>query len=168
MATLEISTQPFQFDAQLRDGERGERILDRRFARWYEIQPVADFLQRAGIDRLWKCRDTGREFWVEYKTDRRAAETGRIFVETVSVTTAGKLGWAYTSKAQLLVTYIPDQKVALVTQMTTIKRLLPEWLREYPQAPARNEGYETIGLLVPIEDFRHQSDAHTIYVGDEL
>jgi len=157
------------FDDSLPEGEKEESKLDCFFAKWYEIKPVGMNKQRDGIDREWKCRKTKREFSVEYKADSKAAETGNVFIETVSVDTTGKPGWAYTSKAQLLVYFIPPDSTAYITPMTTIKTLLPDWIDAYREVSVPNgDGvtvkYNTKGLLVPLGDFKRQCEPKIVRV----
>jgi len=89
----------YTFDAQKARGDAGESFLDQVFATGYEIRPATRAEQRRGIDRIFTRRKTGWRLAVEYKIDYKAAHTGNAFVETVSVDTAGKAGWAYSSAA---------------------------------------------------------------------
>lgn len=130
-------------------GTHYEEELDSIFARWYEIEPVSQADQSAGIDRVFTSPD-GREFTIEYKSDSRAAETGNAFIETLSVSTTGRLGWAYTSRAQVLVYYVPELSIAYLVNMVDVKRSLTGWRGACREASAQNEGYEARGLLVPL------------------
>jgi len=143
----------YDFRTQLATGEEAERRLDAWFAHWYAIEPATMDQQRQGIDRIFTRRDTGRAFKVEYKTDSRASATGNAFVETVSVDTTGKAGWAYTSQADMLLYYVPVSEVIYVIQMTSLRRHLPRWQQQYPARRIPNQGYCTHGLLVPLDEF---------------
>ena len=112
----------YQFDAQHADGLAGEAFLDALFSRWYRIRPASAAQQRRGIDRWF--RTTTRRLAVEYKTDHTAARTGNAFVETVSVDTAHKPGWAYTSQADYLVYYIPPDGLVYVLRFAVLRREL--------------------------------------------
>lgn len=152
-------------DNQLGKGEKGEQCLDRHFSKRYDIDPVDGKQQRQGIDRIWTHKGDGREYTVEYKTDSRTAETGNVFIETMSVDTEEKLGWAYTSKAQLLVYYVPQCETAYtgtayIVEMTKIKKLLPKWSKAYkdrvvsvPNGDENGVNYHTWGILVPLAVF---------------
>lgn len=137
-----------------------EKELDKHFAADWRIRSVPRSLQRHGIDRIWTHRASGREWTVEYKCDGRAVETGNAFIETVSVDTAGKLGWAYTSWAQQLVYYCPGLDFALVVPMNALKTRLVAWRRDYRErGPVKNMGrdgkvYGTFGLAVPLDEMR--------------
>ena len=142
----------YQFKEQLNDGREGERRLDAFFAYWYTIAPATDTQQRAGIDRIFTCLYFGQQFTVEYKTDKTAARTGNAFIETVSVTTTGKRGWAYTSTAEYLVYYVPGREVAYIVPFEVIRAHLLRWLNTYQQRSVPNHGYCTEGVLVPLAE----------------
>lgn len=146
------------FDKSFQTSKVYEAELDKHFGQAYEITDATRNEERSGIDRFFAHRISGVRYSVEYKTDHVTPRTGNVFVETTSVDTAGKLGWAYTSMAQVLIYYIPEHEYALRADMTTIKRQLPAWTT-YPEAPAWNksrsgETYRTLGRLVPLEEFR--------------
>lgn len=84
-----------EFDAQLSRGTSGESILDAFFrARGHYIQAATRGQQQNGIDRVF-LKD-GKVAYVEYKTDYRAHETKKIFIETVSVDSENTKGWVFT------------------------------------------------------------------------
>lgn len=142
----------YNFDEQNLQGAKGEAFLDAFFAeRGHTIQPATRGQQRIGIDRvfLWE----GKMARIEYKTDFLAADTGHVFVETISIDTDGKAGWAYTSQADLLVYFIPGLRRIYVIPLETLREHLPAWVEAYPSRSARNEAYSTHGLLVPIAEF---------------
>ena len=144
------------FRAKLEEGEGYEGLLDIFFGQTFQITRADDW-QRYGIDRFFQ---SGKWNWaVEYKADSRAAQTGNVFIETVSVDTNGDKqgtpGWAKTSQAHLLVYYIPPAGRIFFTQMARIKALVSKWERAYELVPARNDaGYYTWGLKVPISEFK--------------
>lgn len=143
---------PHNWETTLKAGEQGEAILDKYFEQWYWIVSVDSKGQRSGIDRIFTCKATGRVYTVEYKTDMRAAETGRAFIETVSVDNVEKPGWALTSRAQVLVYYVPPLLKAYLLSMFELKQRLPTWQKAYLMGTAKNEGYNTRGLLVPLTE----------------
>lgn len=142
----------YQFQAQKSQGCKGEKQLDRFFRSDFEITEASPNDQRQGIDRWWKCRESGRVYSVEYKTDSTAVKTGNAFIETVSVDSYPyKKGWAYTSEADLLVYYLPEKRIYLIT-FTALRDCLPEWEEMHPTRQIPNVGYKTHGLLVPLAD----------------
>jgi hypothetical protein len=148
----------YTFDAQKAKGDSGESFLDCWFAIDYEVCPATRQEQRRGIDRIFIQRRTGQRFRVEYKTDYKAAETGNAFVETVSVDTAGRAGWAYSSQSDYLIYYIPADGLIYVLALEVLRCELPRWLREYPHRAAQNEGYATHGVLVPLDEFEKHAE----------
>ncbi len=152
------STGGYDFRTQLARGARGEAALDRLFARWYAITPATAAEQRQGIDRHFVA-PPGRQLTIEYKTDWTAARTGKAFVETVSVDTANKPGWAYTSQAEHLVYFIPPDDLVYVLRFTVLREQLARWVRVYPGRAIPNRGYHTHGLLVPLREFETLAEA---------
>lgn len=145
------------FSKQLRIGKKGEGMLDDHFSKWYEIEPATRKQERRGIDRIFTRRSNGRRYAIEYKCDKTAAQTGNAFVETVSVDSAGKPGWALTCSADFIIYYIVGRGPAYVIRPKEIKRRVKRWGRQYPKRaiPNKKNGqrYNTIGLLVPLFEF---------------
>lgn len=146
-------SETYSFDAQLKKGEKYEKELDDYFGEWYYVYPVSFDAQRSGIDRVFKHKTTDVSISVEYKADERTVETGNIFVETVSVDTQNKKGWAYTSCSQMLFYYIPQEKTVLVISMLEIKNQLSGWIKRFKEKSVPNDGYNTKGILVPLQEF---------------
>lgn len=142
----------YKFDKQLSQGECGEQILDEYFNGRFEIQIVDRGGQRCGIDRVFKCRETGKTETVEYKTDSKARYTHNAFIETVSVDTSKTPGWAYTTKADKVFYYIPGDELVYVLDPLVLRRLLPRWQKQYPIRAAKNETYKTFGVCVPLAE----------------
>lgn len=150
----------YDFITQLKRGHEGEAFLDALFGEEFLIVEPRG-AQRSGYDRLFQPRDHSRaSFTVEYKTDQTAARTNNAFVETVSVDSAGKIGWALTSQADYLAYYIPDP-LALVYMVPfgDLRARLERWQSEYPMRSVRNDGYLTKGLLVPLAEFEEIAEA---------
>jgi hypothetical protein len=142
----------YDFQTQLVKGEGAEARLDAHFAGWFEIHPASYTEQRHGIDRWFLERASRTRLSVEYKTDWRAARTGNAFIETVSVDTANKPGWAFTSEADVLLYYCPGNGGEQVywIPMARIRERLTRWQGRYPQRSIPNRDYQTVGLLVPL------------------
>lgn len=143
----------YEFQKQLAEGMSGEEYLDGKFAAWYTITPATRGEQRQGIDRWFIRKSDGERFSVEYKTDRTAGRTGNAFVETVSVDTAHRPGWAYTSKARYLVYYIPEPETTYILPMAHIRFHVDTWRKTYPERRIPNGSYQTVGVLVPLDVF---------------
>lgn len=143
----------YQFDKQLSVGEHGEGRLDAFFAQWFVIRVATRQEQRRGIDRIFTRHADGRVYAIEYKTDHTAGKTGNAFVETVSVDTANKPGWASRSEADLLIYYVPEDRLIYVIDFSHLRAHLPVWKKRYPQRSIPNQGYHTHGILVPLKEF---------------
>lgn len=141
------------FRTDLKRGEAGEQQLDAFFSRHYQILAVDMATQKRGIDRIWTDHTFGRRFTVEYKTDSHTATTGNVFVEYVSNDQRKTPGWAVHSEAQLLVYFIPQTRKVHLLDMLRLKSMLPEWMETMPRRSILNQqGYSTLGLLVPLSD----------------
>lgn len=148
-------SQPFDFATQLAIGEAAERRLDEHFRQFpVEIRPATAEQQRQGIDRVFIDKATGERTLMEYKADGRAAETGNAFVETISVDARGNPGWAETSQADYLAYLVvgPPECIYMIP-MLRLKAQLRRWQQSCRTAQARNDGYQTHGLLVPLAEF---------------
>lgn len=145
----------YQFATQLAQGQSYEQALDERFDELYIIQPATPQQQRQGIDRVYRPRKAPHEvLYVEYKADSTAARTGNAFVETISVDAFDKPGWAVTSQADWLFYLVPGACEALyVIQMAKLRQQLPRWRGTYQERRIPNDGYFTVGLLVPLAEF---------------
>jgi len=143
----------YDFTTQLNQGADGEAKLDAYFAQWYTIRHATRSEQRRGIDRIFVR--PGGMFKVEYKADRKAGETGNAFVETISVDTANKRGWAYTSQADYLLYYVPGPETVYVIRFAKLRLQMAFWVQQHPARKIPNRGYHTHGLLVPLDEFEH-------------
>jgi hypothetical protein len=145
-----MAQKTYGFQAQLKVGELGEETLDKYFAKkGYEIEKVSMKEQRRGIDRILK--KDGKEIKVEYKTDALTARTGNVFVETISSSKSGALGWSMKTHADYVFYYVPSYKQALILKPQYLRNKIPFWVFEYKQRPVRNKGYFSYGIPVPWE-----------------
>lgn len=144
----------YQFATQKTVGIAGEETLDKFFGQWrgLSIRPATDEEQRRGIDRFWTLVASGQQFAVEYKTDHTAGRTGNAFIETVSVDRANKPGWAVASEAYYLIYFIPEPQTIYCLRMEDVRKRLPTWRMIYPERSILNRGYNTIGILVPLDE----------------
>ena len=149
-----MTATTYQFQTQLRQGEGYEAHLDTFFRQWgYQVSAVGMDMQRRGIDRVFHRRTDDQLFTVEYKADSLAGKTGNAFIETVSVDTTGKRGWAYTSQASVLVYLVTEPETIYWIHFAALRKQLPRWEVAYPTRQAQNDGYQTHGLLVPLREF---------------
>ncbi len=144
----------YDFAQQLAIGEAWEDRLDAFFWQRFPVRilKASREEQRKGIDRLFVSKLTGVIDTVEYKADMLAGKTGNAFVETVSVSTTKKPGWAVASQAKYLVYLVTEPETIYFVAMAALRARLPVWKRLYREAAAQNDGYETRGLLVPLDE----------------
>lgn len=143
-----------KFRDQFEQGKRAEAFLDHYFSRWFHIYRVSlDTELRDGYDRIFQRRTDDERLRIEYKADWQAAETGNAFIETISVYEERKPGWAHTSRADMLIYYIPPRGALHMIPLPAIRFMLPSWKLRYREVPAPNEGYKTYGILVPLLQF---------------
>lgn len=143
------------FQAKLHQGEEIEQLLDDYLDAAYVIRKATREEQRQGIDRWLTPMDPdggAQAFSIDYKADWLAARSGHAFIETVSVDTTGKDGWALASRAEFIFYYLPQRRTLYVLSMAEIQASLPHWALIYRTVPAHNEGYLSAGVLVPLSE----------------
>jgi hypothetical protein len=134
--------------------------LDAWFAAAYDLRRATDDEQWRGIDRV-AMDDDGQRVTFDYKCDRRCADTGNLFIETISNVHTGRPGWALTCEATWVVYFvIPDRVLMFLTPH--LRAQLPSWRACCPERAAHNEGYGTLGLCVPFDLGRRTAE----YVAD--
>lgn len=141
------------FGDSLERGAAGEEFIARWLSQWGTVDMVEDMeVQRRGIDMI--LNHDGRPMTLEVKTDYRAAETGNVFLETVSVQTEGgkssKPGWLFTCSADRLVYYVPGLFIGVYIPQDLVDKYHYSWNANYPIGRAYNRGYHSEGLLVPV------------------
>ena len=143
----------YDFNEQLAEGQAYELRLDNHFRRFnIEIRPATMDEQRQGIDRFFTHRTTGKVDTMEYKADSLAGRTGNAFIETISVDTTGKPGWAVASRARYLAYMVTEPETIYLIDMRALRAALPVWQAKYPTRQAQNNGYRTHGVLVPLHE----------------
>lgn len=146
------------FDDSKRVEARWSAVLDDWIRSDYSLTVASIEDEWRGIDR-WATDSDGVKLGIDYKCDTRAAITGNIFVETVSNSQSGRLGWAYTSEADWIFYFVVPRFV-LAFRTASLRRSLSEWVSIYRTARARNDrGYDTIGILVPLIVARSSADS---------
>ena len=165
-------TEIHDFNQSKAAGDEGEQFLDRLFEqRGNKVEPVTKQEQRDDkIDRKITNPNNGKTVIVEYKTDMKAKQTGNVFVETFSNIENGTPGWIGASKAEWLVTLIPDECV-LITRLSKIRECYAtKWVGyNHKSVPNRvgNNIYHTIGFPVPIEKYITESGATKIDIAQK-
>lgn len=140
---------------QWKSGESVAKFLDEYFTSqgWY-IVPTSPQQERKLClgDRVF-MRGL-QSYFVEYKSGIQSFYTGNIFLETVSVDSENKAGWVYTCQATFIfyaallnnkiLVFVPDDLRENVEQ-------LRRQFREVKTGKNQNDGYDTHGLIIPLE-----------------
>lgn len=155
-----------EFYESLKVGVDGENVLDAYFESQYIITEASMVFQKLGVDRFFREREPisgvypqQPVFSVEYKTEHKEENTGKVFVEIISDDEKQTDGWAIKSIAQVLVVYLPHRNLALWGNMFDIKFLLYKWIGKYTVKPSQNKDkadnqiYKSWGICVDYEDF---------------
>jgi hypothetical protein len=149
----------YGFVEQLEMGKSGEAILDEYFGQWYDIRNVTLAVEKSmGVDREFRRKGDDEMWYVEYKTDSRTQDTGNIFVETMSNDTLGRYGWAWTTKADLVMYFaMPD--TIYVFKPNKVRDMITTWRGQFGLRKIPNRGYKSHGIPVPEGEFAQVCEA---------
>lgn len=136
----------YRFQAQRNRGYEGEKMLDKMFAKFFDVRRATASQQRQGIDRVMTGNEHRQVIHVEYKTDYAAASSGNAFIE---VACDGKPGWAHTTQADFIAYFVPG-KHAYIVRPATLRSHLAEWEGRFEKRTVLNAAYTATGLLVPL------------------
>ncbi len=144
---------------------------DNFFGGKYRIEPTTPYFERVLClgDRIFTNKESGEKFFVEYKSFIQTAYTGNIFLETVSVDTQSKPGWVYTCKALFIfgaallnhkiLVFRPEKLRAEIADLKTR-------FREVKTGKGQNNGYNTHGVIVPLDYAENHLTEQVIYIGE--
>lgn len=139
---------------------------------WLSGQSVAEFLDQFFIRRGWQIKPTspyeervlclgdrhyrkdGRHLFIEYKSGLQTAATGNVFLETISVDAQDKPGWVYTCQADYIFYATLLNKMILVMIPATLRQKIEQLkgqFRETKTGKAQNKGYNTHGVVIPLD-----------------
>lgn len=140
---------------QFAQGKSVEAFLDVWFEyRGWEIRQTTPHEERAlclGDRRFTK---DGVTYLVEYKSGLQTFTTGNVFLETVSVDTANKAGWVYTCQADFVFYACLFNHKILVFKPQRLRdciEMLKTKFREVSTSKNQNDGYNTWGVIVPLQ-----------------
>lgn len=143
----------YDWQEQLEKGVEWENRLDTYFKHWYHIRPASIEEQWQGIDRIFRPKEQDeRLIRTEYKSDFLTQHTGNIFCETYSNVDLGRYGWAWSSRADILV-YFTYPKTLYIVKPTEIRDHIMPWQERYGTRDVQNKGYQSRGIPVPREVF---------------
>lgn len=140
---------------QFANGKDVESSLDQIFRnKGFTIEPTTAHEERRLClgDRKFSKGDKG--FFVEYKSGIQTFYTGNIFLETISVDTSGRLGWVYTCQADYIFYAALLNHKILVFRPNRLRAeidTLKSKFKETKTGKGQNKGYNTHGVLVPLE-----------------
>lgn len=144
----------YSFVEQLERGMEGEKVLDEYFRQWYDVREATIEQQKDWkIDRLFTPKNSvGSEppKLIEYKTDDRTDQTGNLFIETWSNRELRRYGWAFATRADIIVYYALPDTIYMIPR-DKLQAALPYWMNRYPTRDIRNKTYTTVGIPVPTE-----------------
>jgi hypothetical protein len=150
--------------------EKEESVkIDVFLTQWYHVIPTSLELDKRGIDRILIDKEDLTVSKIDYKHDWRASETGNAFIETCSVYKEGeckKHGWVYTGGADdIYYNVVGEETIYVVPKSLLITITETRWEDEYRTASARNPGYVSHGILVPLEEIAEISSQIIHYGG---
>lgn len=91
---------------------------------------------------------------IEYKSGIQSFHTGNVFLETVSVDKARKPGWVYTCQADFIFyAALLNHKILVFKPQALRDRIeyLKSQFKEVQTSHQQNDGYETHGVIVPLD-----------------
>ena len=140
---------------QFKNGKQVEIWLDQFFrARGFIIEQTTAHQERVLYlgDRMFSKDD--KTYYVEYKSGIQTFYTGNIFLETISVDTSNRPGWIYTCKADFIFyACLLNQKI-LVFRPDKLRAeidILKSKFQEVKTGKGQNKGYNTYGVIVPLD-----------------
>lgn len=147
----------FEQSPQYKSGDSVAGYLDRFFkSQGWTVTRTTPHEERKLCLGDRKLTKTGKKQTnLEYKSGIQTHYTGNVFLETISVDSAGKPGWVYTCKADYIVYACLLDGCILVFRPDDLRDSMDELTRRYPcraTSKNQNKGYNTHGLLIPLKD----------------
>ena len=159
----------YTFDEQYNHGKQGEQQIARWLQPVYSIDFATDRHQQdQGIDLIGTHRETGELVTFEVKTDRAAHRTGNAFIEVVSNSNRGSIGWVQKCKADWLIYWIPGLHRIYQVRPYELRVALKDWQYEYPLKSSQNQTYSTQGFIVPLIELETVATVVSENLGFEL
>lgn len=150
-----MNSSPFTQKPQFHRGKNVEAFLDDFFTyRGWRITQTSPHEERVlCIGDRWYSRGS-EVYCIEYKSGIQTYYRGNVFLETVSVDTQNKRGWVYTCQADFIFyAALLNQKILMFTpaKLRSVIETLRTKFREVPTSHQQNDGYNTWGVIVPLE-----------------
>jgi len=146
-----------------------DQILLQYYPNIKEIHRVPQMdRQRVGID-LEIVLDNGERFTCQEKW-RRREYSGDFLIEYCSVEVGGeckKPGWIYTIDSNLIAAVYPASEVLVILPVLFLKRAWGKnkdsWMQRFRKIPTRNDGYNTLSLIVPMSEIWDAIKSETVF-----
>lgn len=157
---------------QFKRGMAVEAYLDKFFRlQGWKIKRTTAHQERVLClgDRIFKKE--GKSYFVEYKSGIQTHYTGNVFLETISVDTEDKPGWVYTCQADYLMYACLLDGIILVFKPDTLRNEIDELEKIFPTLKTsknQNEGYDTHGVIVPLDYARDNLVLSVIEIAQAL
>ena len=136
-------------------GKKVEFFLDDFFeARGWQIEATSAHEERVLCLGDRRFSRNGSTWLVEYKSGLQTEFTGNVFLETISVDTENKAGWVYTCRADaILYAALGNHKILVFSPPRLRAEIvgLKARFREVKTSNQQNRGYDTHGVIVPLE-----------------
>lgn len=143
----------FTSTPQFESGDNVAVYLDIFFrVRGFTIGKTTPYQERVLClgDRIFTKGD--KSFYVEYKSGIQTAQTGNVFLETISVDTVCDPGWVYSSQADyILYAALLNLKI-LVFKPEKLRSEIGHLRKEFEikKTDKQNQNYHTHGVIVPL------------------
>lgn len=162
----------FTSSPQFESGMKVEDFLDQYFAAQFKIERLSAYEERVLKlgDRRFTPLEGGDPFNVEYKSGLQTYRTGNVFLETISVDSTCEPGWVYTSRADYVLYATLLNGFILVFLPETLRQQIAMLRRKFKTkktSKGQNEGYDTHGVIVPLEYAKTHLAAKVIVVESE-
>lgn len=162
----------FEMLPQYEHGKFVEAYLDGFFQeRGYGIRQTtpAEERQHCFGDRYFT--KNGISFYVEYKSGIQTHYTGNIFLETISVDdpTSFREGWVYTCNADWLIYATILDGCLLVFKPSKLRMMIGELKKQFKEVATsknQNNGYNTHGIIVPLEYAKTNLASKIIWINE--
>jgi hypothetical protein len=149
-----VSRELKEFAKDLRVGQEYEERFLVYLKQFFEVRKATIEQQLQGIDFV--VRKPEGDSAVELKADRRTADTGNIFVETMSRYEHGVMGWAWTTRSDILI-YWALPSTLYIAKPSDIRDALTAkddgWIYRFPKKLVCNKGYHSEGIVVPTDEY---------------
>jgi hypothetical protein len=153
----------YDFQAQLNEGEKGFAMFVEFLERDYpkvQVQKAEMREDLAGVDATLVF-PRGEVWKVQVKTDWKAAQTGNVFLETISDERRGAQGLLYKGNPTHLVIVIPDEQMCYIAEMPRVREIFQREWWKLPRRPVENKTWVTLGICVPRNSFEQHTKAMT-------